>query len=136
MTTGLNCIMLVDDSEMDNYFHSEIIRRSGAAEEILVAENGPQALEIMSSGRSKRPDLIFLDINMPGMNGWEFLEAYQKLDSDQKARTVIIMLSTSLNPADKQRAQELKGISGYRSKPLSKAMLEEIISEFFTENKL
>jgi CheY-like chemotaxis protein len=121
--------MLVDDSEMDNYYHSEIIRRTGITEEIRIAENGSEALDMLES--KSPPELIFLDINMPGMNGWEFLEEYRKLDDVQKAKIVVIMLSTSLNPADRKHAEQIPEITEYRTKPLTKEGLLEIYDKYF-----
>jgi CheY-like chemotaxis protein len=124
--------MLIDDDEADNYYHKMIIEEAGITENVLVAENGIDALEMLKKQDSAQPNIIFLDINMPKMNGWEFLDAYNKLDVDNKTKIIVAMLTTSENPADKEKAanayKEL--LCGYYTKPLTPAILEEVTNKF------
>jgi len=76
------------------------------------------------------PDIIFLDANMPKMNGWEFVEEYKKIASG-KQKPVIIMLTTSLSPIDKERAAKVPEISGFETKPLSDQSFEKILTTYF-----
>src|SRR5215212_10175209 len=101
MERKLNCVLLIDDDEPTNFFNQIIIENTGCAEEIKTAQSGQEALEYLTniSGSDKSfpcPDLIFLDINMPAMNGWEFLEKYRTLDGHLKGKVMIVMLTTSL----------------------------------------
>jgi CheY-like chemotaxis protein len=130
MEKKLNCIMLIDDNSDDNYFHQRLLKKTDAANHIQITDSGFVALDYLS-GESLIPELIFLDINMPKMNGWEFLEEYSKLNENKKARQVIIMLTTSLNPADEKKAQSLSVISGFESKPLTAEKLQKILERFF-----
>src|SRR5258708_36657106 len=106
MNKKLNCILLIDDDEPTNFLNKMTIDQSGCAEWVQVVQSGQEALDyLQGTGRFKnrkedypRPDLIFLDINMPAMDGWEFLDKYKELPKDQKAEIVLIMLTTSLNP--------------------------------------
>jgi AmiR/NasT family two-component response regulator len=68
---------------------------------------------------------------MPKVNGWEFLKAYQALHAKQKAKTIIIMLSTSDNPKDVERTKDIKEVGGYKVKPLNEEMLIEILKQHF-----
>ena len=68
---------------------------------------------------------------MPGMNGWEFLEAYSQLSDQQRGHIVVMMLTTSLNPDDKLRADNYQGVNGFLSKPLTKDLLKEILETHF-----
>ncbi|MBU0487687.1 MAG: response regulator [Bacteroidetes bacterium] len=137
MERKLKCILLVEDDHATNFLHKMILQKAGVAENILVALNGKEALTIIrdagnqTDGNSLKPDLIFLDINMPIMNGWEFIEEYKKLADELKNNTTIIMLSASMNPDDRTRAGDFAEIKGFRSKPLSKAMVVEIINANF-----
>lgn len=134
MRSKLKSILLVDDDEATNFIHEMVIKQMDCTENIVVRENGVEALEYLTStvdGKHPQPDLILLDINMPRMDGWEFLEEYKKLDDDQLAQTVIVMLTTSLNPDDKDKATEIPVITGFMSKPLTADMLEEILAEHF-----
>ncbi len=126
--------MLVDDDQLDNRFHQIIIEGMDITEIIHVAENGLQAIKYLKQEDRILPELIFLDINMPKMNGWEFLEAYKDLEESQKSQIVIMMLTTSLNPSDKAKAQKISEITGFRVKPLSEEMLTEILGKYFPDN--
>ncbi len=126
--------MLVDDNPDDNFFHERIIKKSGAAEVVVTKETGYEALEYLKLQRFEKlahPQLIFLDINMPGMNGWEFIEEYNKLAPDQQGDHVIVMLTTSKNPDDRQIANKNAKVTDFKSKPLTKEMLEEVIDKYF-----
>ncbi len=126
--------MLIDDDDDDNFFHQMVLNEVDVANKVQVAESAFEALDYLREGK-QIPELIFLDINMPKMNGWEFLNEYKKLDIHHKAKVVIIMLTTSLNPADEEKANTIPEINGFRSKPLDAKMLKEIIQEFFPENE-
>ena len=137
MRQKLNCILLVDDNDADNFIHEMVIKQLDCAEKIVTAENGEEALTFLTtaltSGKYPKPDLIFLDINMPKMNGWEFLEEYEKLHIDQKAKIVLVMLTTSLNPDDKMLAAQKPLILNYIDKPLTQESLTEILEKNFSE---
>jgi|ERR1043166_2888849 CheY-like chemotaxis protein len=135
MKKKLKCILLVDDNNDDNFFHKIIIKKADVAESIQVAENGLEALEFLKKEGQIIPELIFLDINMPKMNGWEFLEEYGKLDPKCKARITIMMLTTSANPDDIEKARHIQDVTGFRTKPLTEEMLSEIINEHFPDYK-
>jgi CheY-like chemotaxis protein len=135
MNRKLNCILLVDDDPDDNFFHQRIINKMDITHAIAVAKNGIEALEYLRKENQVIPELIFLDINMPKMNGWEFLEEYKKLDEKQKARITIMMLTTSANPDDVAKANSIEEVTGIRTKPLSVEMLTEILDEHFQDYK-
>lgn len=134
MKKKLNCIFLVDDDSEDNYFHQIVIREMNITDTIEIAQNGLEALAFLTKPNQVAPQLIFLDINMPKMNGWEFLEAYVKLSSDQKAKVIVVMLTTSINPADRKRAEQFPEIASFCSKPLTEKMMVEILEKNFPEN--
>jgi len=129
----LSCILLIDDDFDDNVFNKIIIRKMDITETVDEASDGVEALEHLKA-RSTPPELIFLDINMPRMNGWEFLEQYKDLDPKQKAKTIIVMLTTSANPDEIKKAQEIEEVSGFKTKPLSKEMLTGILQQFFRDH--
>lgn len=133
MKRKLNCILLVDDDHEDNFFHEIIIKKMDITNTIQVARNGLEALEFLRKKNQVIPELIFLDINMPKMNGWEFLEEYKHLNPNQKAKITIVMLTTSANPDDVKKAEEIADVNGYRSKPLSFEMLNEILHTHFQD---
>jgi CheY-like chemotaxis protein len=142
MKKKLSCVLLIDDDEPTNFINSIIVEEAECTEHIQIAWSGQQGLNYLASSgqfelnsvKYPRPDLIFLDINMPGMKGWEFLNRYKKINEGQEPRIVIVMLSTSLNPDDKVRAKDTDEIAAFKSKPLSKEILHELLEEYFEDH--
>ena len=141
MKKKLNCVLLVDDNESDNFLHKRVIEKSGITDHIEIVLNGKEAIERLTAkvklgkaaGTYRQPDLIFLDINMPVMDGWEFLEEYRKLEDAQKGKVILIMLTTSLNPADISKAKKTLGTGYFKYKPLTLELLNEIMKQHFPE---
>jgi len=132
MENKLNCILLIDDDEAVNFIHTKVIAKSNCAHGVAVARNGEEALEFLTTKKDEKypqPDLIFLDINMPVMNGWEFLEEYEKLTLEQKGKELVVMLTTSLNPDDKKKARKIAHIDKFYSKPLDLEQLNIILEK-------
>ena len=130
MAIKINSVLLIDDDETTNFIHERVIKKAGITENIIKAENGKVALDYLKETNSK-PDLIFVDLNMPVLNGWEFLEQYRQLDEVQKGKVVIIMLTTDVNPyADTDKAP----IHNFLNKPLTSEALNKILQEYFTSD--
>ena len=110
MTDKLKCVLLVDDNSADNYLHKLVIEESACAEEVATCKNGEEALEYLKKtfNTIHYPSLILLDINMPRMNGWEFLEEYRKLPRANIEPYIVFMLTTSLNPDDRHKSESDK----------------------------
>lgn len=133
MKKKLDCILLIDDSESTNFINSYIIEQNDCSDKVIAVESGSEALELISSNKDKglkQPDLIFLDINMPGVDGWEFLDSYK--DLNLKSAPIIIMLSTSVNPNDAIRAEKIDEVSNFKSKPLTDEIITEVLTTHFT----
>jgi CheY-like chemotaxis protein len=134
MNKNLRCIMLVDDNLDDNFFHEREIKKNNLATIVIAKNTGLEAIEYLKSKKDithVQPDLIFLDINMPGMNGWEFLKEYNRLDKKLQSQVIIIMLTTSDNPDDETRSKTWNFVSDYITKPLTKQIMEDIIKKNF-----
>lgn len=129
----LERVLLVDDDTVTNMMHRRVIERSERVRTIDVATDGQEALDILrndiAAGRPL-PELIFLDINMPGMGGFEFLEHYSKLRIDPAAQLIIVMLSTSLLEADHARAEADPNVHSFCDKPLRLEKLLELVKDF------
>lgn len=136
MDRPLDCIMLIEDCEADTYLHSKIIRDVGVAKDVVAVSCGDEALEYLrrkEPSATAQPELIFLDINTPGREGWDFIQEFDAFDDSVKDKTVIVMLSGSLNPDDRDRALALPLIKEYRTKPLTRHALREIVDAHFPQ---
>lgn len=125
------CVLLVDDDNNDNFFHRLTLEEAQITGKIEEANTGVQALEHLRKCKIPtdpfHPKIIFLDINMPVMNGWEFLDEYQHLPATTRKNTILIMLTTSLNPSDRQRAAQNPLVNGFINKPLEQKDIQEIL---------
>ncbi len=136
MKEKLNCILLIDDNGSTNFMHQLMVKKADCAEKCVAVQSGQDALDYLKSsinGIHPQPDLIFLDINMPSMNGWEFLEHYKNLDKDEQGKIVVMMLTTSKNPDDIEKAKTFGYVSGFMNKPLTVDMLNKVVQENFPE---
>lgn len=127
-------ILLIDDSAADNFISNRIINKAAVAETVTTTTGAREALDFLTkavNGQFPKPEIIFLDINMPGMSGWDFLDEYKLLDEAQKAGIVVCMLSTSNAHIDRKKAEEYDDIKDYSSKPLTKEKLMELIKQHF-----
>ena len=136
---SLDCILLIDDDRPTNFIHKKTIMSMGLDTHIQVCESGQDALDYLncegtfSEEKSfPQPGVVFLDINMPGMNGWDFLEHYHHLPENRKAKIIVAMLTTSSNPDDKERVDKDSAVKTIYSKPLKHEYLEEIIETYFS----
>lgn len=133
MKNKLDCILLIDDDKDCNFLHSRAIKKLNCANSIKVAKNCGLALEFLRN-TDKFPELIFLDINIPQMNAWEFLGEYQKFEGSIIDGTVLIILTSSMNPDDKVRAASYEEVKGFHIKYLNKDSLTGILQKHFPDN--
>lgn len=111
--------MTIDDEGLDQRLYRRIMERSGLVERVLSFRMAREALDYLKSEDSENIDVIFLDINMPQMNGFEFLERATAELGEGFARCVVIMLTTSLDPRDEARARQFDVVKKYLNKPLT-----------------
>lgn len=131
----LASVLLVDDDPTTNFLNKLLLTRMAVAEQVLVAENGEQALRMLDQTCTTPesptcPRLILLDMNMPVLNGRAFLEAYAQMPLAQQRAIVIIMLTTSLHPVDLACVQALP-IAGFLNKPLTQAKVTALLQQHF-----
>ena len=129
-------VLVIDDNETDRYIASFGMKRHNFAEEIVLQESARKGLAYLHSLENtpeELPQFIFLDIRMPEMDGFGFLAEYEKLPESVKTNCVILMLSTSLNPEDHQRAEKNVYVNRFLNKPLNKENMEILKQEFLAQ---
>ena len=114
--------LIVDDSKPITFFNKVILERSSQFSEIVIAINGEDAINVLNTGFD--PDIVFLDLNMPVMNGWEFLE-YYNLQSVRNSQ-IIMLLGTALSQENIDKLNAYDFVKGIRAKMLSNVTLTEI----------
>ncbi len=125
-------IMLVDDDEINNFITVKLIRKAYPDAVISTFLNGLLAIErlkeLLQNFSDNIPDYILLDINMPIMNGWEFLEAYKNLNLDIDKKLTIYILSSSVFSNDIDKAKSYQSVANFISKPLNLEAIKEVFS--------
>jgi CheY-like chemotaxis protein len=124
-------VLLIDDNDIDNFINERIMTSSNFAETVVVKNSGPLGLAYlrMHMGKDEWPDIIFLDLNMPLMDGFSFLEELEKMISDNNELSdycKVVVLSSSISPADINKASTNPLVYKYLNKPMSEKYLEAI----------
>jgi len=133
----LSSVLLVDDDHTTNFLNQLLLTKMAVAEQVLVAENGEQALRMIAQHWQEPtspacPQLVLLNMNMPVLNGLAFLEIFTQLPEAQQQAIIIVMLTSSLHPLDQLRAQQLP-ISGFLTKPLTKEKVATLLTKYFPD---
>ena len=136
----LRSVLIVDDDDVTIFYNTHVINKLGVTEHVHAELNGEDALRYLVQKTDYaadyvKPDLIFLDINMPVMNGFEFLAAYDKLPDTDKGKHMIVMLTSSLLDVDRAKAANYDCVTGYLPKPLKPEAVTAIVEQHFREMK-
>lgn len=124
-------ICIVDDEEVYQFTVTRTIKAEKLAKEILIFSDGEQAIDFLVANIANNeqvPNVIFLDVNMPVMDGWQFLEEYVKVKPRIGKRITIYMVSSSVDPVDLERAGKISELSDYIIKPVTPDRLTQIVN--------
>lgn len=120
-------IVIVDDNEGILFLHELMVRESGMSENIITFDGAEKGFSFLrNSLDSGKEFLVFLDINMPGMNGWEFLESLEKLDHNENVH--VVMVTSSVNRSDREKSGRFRHVVDFIEKPLSIETCKKIMS--------
>lgn len=126
-------VMLIDDNEIDNFINQKMIEGCNFADKVYVHTSGRSALEFLQNidrnenfPRELIPQVIFLDISMPMMDGFQFVDEFEKLSNNIREGVKIMLLTSSINPLDQQKSTSIATIANYMNKPLTKDHLANL----------
>lgn len=126
-------VMLIDDNEIDNLINQKMIEAANISEHIFTHSGAKSAIEFLKNiekvgedARHVLPEVIFLDIDMPLMDGFQFLDEFDKLTEVTKEHCKIVMLTSSINPQDVNKSHKYSAVKQYINKPLTQKNLEKL----------
>jgi CheY-like chemotaxis protein len=139
MTDALNHIVLIEDNETTSFLNNRLLSRLGVARQVTSFSKAEEALNFLwgdapADGVPQvTPDLVFVDLKMPGMNGFDFLERYSQLAPDAQERTVVAVLTTSMHGADTARVAQYPNVE-YLTKPLTEEKMQRLLAKRFSSD--
>ena len=130
----LDSILFIDDDPITLMLCKMLIKKASFSNEIATSKNGEEALQYFDTLKEigpnnelkKQPQLIFLDLNMPVMGGWEFLESFSTSEYADYNKTKVIILSSTIDPEDLEKSKKYPMVIDFLSKPISQEMLEYV----------
>ncbi len=129
-------LFLVDDDEIFAFLTKRTIEETQMVEQVKIFSNGQDAIEFLESAAGNKnllPEVILLDIHMPILDGWGFLEEFIQLQPSIGKKITIYVVSTSISPYDLERAKNISGVSDYIVKPITKSGLINMLKDFSVE---
>ncbi|SNR67713.1 MULTISPECIES: response regulator [Hymenobacter] len=136
MAHKLRNVVLVDDNETTSFLNNRLLSRLNIAEQVHTFSKADQAYEFLWGSREteaagkEAPDLVFVDLKMPGMDGFEFLKLYNELPTQAREKTVMAVLTTSMHAADTARVAQYEGVE-YLAKPLTEEKMQKLLEKRF-----
>jgi CheY-like chemotaxis protein len=130
-------ILVIDDDSIDNFVSKTLIEKSNLVEQVITHDDARNAINYLKDQILENPvdlpNIIFLDINMPSMSGWEFLKEYNEIDSRYTADISLIIFSSYIHAEEVRRLMSFKCVNCYQRKPLSLPIVKKICLEYLED---
>tara|TARA_R110002126_G_scaffold247190_2_gene390117 strand:+ start:5174 stop:5566 length:393 start_codon:yes stop_codon:yes gene_type:complete len=123
----LKTVILIDDDEIEHFFLDRLAKKTGLIENLVWFSYATEALDYLKTADPSKIDVIFLDINMPRMNGFEFMEAAKSQIPEVISQIDIVMFSTSTASEDRHKASQFEEIKSYVCKPMDEEALKTVV---------
>ncbi|QKG51552.1 MULTISPECIES: response regulator [Hymenobacter] len=135
MTDALNHIVLIEDNETTSFLNNRLLSRLGVARQVSSFTKADEASHFLWGDKHPEitPDLVFVDLKMPGMSGFDFLERYSQLPAETQERTVVAVLTTSMHAADTARVAQYPNVE-YLTKPLTEEKMQRLLAKRFANS--
>lgn len=131
--TRYKTAVLIDDNAIDNFIHVQMMSASAFTGKKFIATNGQLALELIhnlisgkETGEVTYPDILFVDLNMPVMDGLQFIKEFQNIQDDQLSKCKIVVLTSSIHDDDRENVRQIDPTIEFANKPLSKTLLDSL----------
>jgi CheY-like chemotaxis protein len=139
MDRKLRNVVLVDDNETTSFLNNRLLSRLNVADQVHTFSKADQAFQFLwgedpaNNPKKDVPELVFVDLKMPGMDGFEFLKLYNELPASSREKTVMAVLTTSMHAADTARVAQYEGVE-YLAKPLTEEKMQKLLEKRFVNN--
>jgi CheY-like chemotaxis protein len=139
MARKLRNVVLVDDNETTSFLNNRLLSRLNIADQVHTFSKADQAFQFLwgedpaNNPTKEVPELVFVDLKMPGMDGFEFLKLYNELPASSREKTVMAVLTTSMHAADTARVAQYEGVE-YLAKPLTEEKMQKLLEKRFVNN--
>jgi CheY-like chemotaxis protein len=133
MNKPLRTVLIIDDNESTIFLHKHVLKKCNVSEKVLAFLDAQSALNFLATeyeGEYINPELILLDINMPGTDGWAFTEKFFQLPEEMRSKTVLAMVTSSILTEDHDKAQQM-GVKEFMVKPIHKQHIMDLMQKYF-----
>ncbi len=128
-------VIILDDDPISNFLTKKVIEKSNVATDVIVFQEPTELLTGLAENKVAYPDIIFVDLNMPKVNGWQFIDLFNEIDTNETEKVNLIILSSSSNCEDIERAGNISRVKDYIIKPLTIDVMESLCQSIYETSR-